>query len=300
MNIRKQIYGETGLQESPLVPVKKPKGVKPDMLHTIPVFRAERRHGDTRVQDRFHIVDERARVTHAGSKYDAQLLNVCASGAMVAAAFEPVPWDRVTLELGDHRPIKCAVLWVKEGRIGLEFAEPIRLDRGDTAGVRDMIVRHFPDAQFEAPVEPEEQPEPAPAMSEEQRLERRNPLIRMGTLHYDYQSTAARLRNISTTGATIETSAALVPGAEPLLDLGEAGSVFATVVWKSGDQAGLHFNQPFDLKQFPKARPHGETASWEPPAYLRTNAHCDNRWADQVQPTSMGDINEDLDGFLKR
>ncbi|MEP7130579.1 MAG: PilZ domain-containing protein [Sphingomicrobium sp.] len=302
MNIRKQIYGETGLQESPLVCVKKPRGAKPGMLHSIPVVRAQRRHGDTRVQDRFHIVDERARVTHAGSKYDAKLRNICASGAMVAADFEPVPWDRMTLELGDHRPIKCAVLWVKEGRIGLEFAEPIRLDCADKekAGVRDMIERHFPDAKFEAPVEPQRQTARAAPIGEEQRLERRNPLIRMGTLHYDYQSTPARLRNISTSGATLETSAALVPGAEPLLDLGEAGSIFATVVWKSGDHAGLRFNQPFDLAQLPKAHAPSETASWQPPAYLRTNAHCDNRWADDVQRRSLGDINEVLGGFLKR
>jgi hypothetical protein len=164
-----------------------------------------------------------------------------------------------------------------------------------------MIMRHFPDAQFEAPVEPQERAAPAPPISEEHRLERRNPLLRMGTLHYDYQSTAARLRNISTAGATVETSAALVPGAEPLLDLGEAGSVFATVVWKSGDQAGLRFNQPFDLARFPKAHASSETAGWEPPAYLRTNAHCDNRWADDdVRRTSLGDIKGDLDGFLKR
>jgi hypothetical protein len=300
MNIRHQIYGETGLQQSPLVCVKKPKGAKASMLHSIAVSRAVRRHGDTRVQDRYHIVDERARVTHAGSSHEAELINVCASGAMVSAAFDPVPWDRVILELGDHPPIECAVLWVKEGRIGLEFAQPIRLDcaEKEKAGVREMIMRHFPDARFDAPAEAREQP--APRITDEQRLDRRNPLIRMGTLHYDYQSTPARLRNISTAGATIETSAALVPGAEPLLDLGEAGSVFATVIWTSGSQAGVHFKQPFDLSQLPKAAAPAGPASWEPPAYLRTNAHCDSRWEEQFQRARLNEISEDLDGFLKR
>lgn len=300
MNIRQQIYGETGLQESPLVCVKKPKGAKASMLHSITVSREARRHGDTRVQDRFCIFDERARVTHERSVYDAQLVNVCASGAMVAAPFEPVPWDRVTMELGDHRPIKCFVLWVKEGRIGLEFAQPIRLDRADReqAGLRAVILRHFPDAHFEPPVETQQRS--APTATEEQRLEHRNPLIRMGTLHYDYASTPARLRNISSIGATIESSATLVPGAEPLLDLGEAGSVFATVVWTAGTQSGLRFNQPFDLAQLPRARAPAGATSWEPPAYLRTNAHCDSRWEDQLQPASFNDVNEDLDGFLKR
>jgi hypothetical protein len=300
MNIRQQIYGETGLQESPLVCVKNPKGAKANMLHTIPVARAESRHGDTRLQDRYRIVDESARVTYGEATYDAQLINICGSGAMVSADFEPVPWDRVALHLGDRAPVDSTVLWVREGRIGLEFTHPIRLDHAEgehATTIREMIMSRFPDARFEPAVEPRE-PAARP-MTEEQRLERRTPLIRMGTVHYDYQSTPARLRNISSTGATIETSAALAQDAEPLLDLGEAGSVFGTVVWKDGDRAGLRFNQPFDLSQLPKAHSHSSSASWEPPAYLRNNAHCDSRWEDQNHG-SLTELNEDLDGFLKR
>jgi hypothetical protein len=44
----------------------------------------------------------------------------------------------------------------------------------------------------------------------------------------------------------IETSAELAPGAEPLIDIGDAGSVFGTVVWAAGGRAGLRFNEPFD------------------------------------------------------
>jgi PilZ domain-containing protein len=300
MNIRQQIYGETGLQESPLVCVKNPKGAKAKLLHSVSVSRAESRNGDTRVQDRFRIVDESARVTHCAATYDVQLINICGSGAMVSADFEPVPWDRVALHLGDHEPIDSTVLWVRGGRIGLEFTQPISLDRADNeraTPIREMIMSRFPDARFERAIEPQE-PATQPNI-EEQRLERRNPLIRMGTVHYDYQSTPARLRNISSAGATIETSAGLAQGAEPLLDLGEAGSVFGTVVWLNGERAGLRFNQPFDLSQLPKARAHPVPASWEPPAYLRNNAHCDSRWQDQ-NPGSLTELNEDLDGFLKR
>jgi hypothetical protein len=106
-------------------------------------------------------------------------------------------------------------------------------------------MRHFPEVQFESVAEPQERS--TERSSDDQRLTQRSPLLRMGTLHYDYESTPVRLRNISSHGATIETSAALVPGAEPLLDLGDAGSVFATVVWTIGDQAGLRFHQPLDL-----------------------------------------------------
>ena len=83
------------------------------MLHSITVSRAESRHGDTRLQDRYRIVDEFVRMTHCGATYDAQLINVCGSGAMVSADFEPVPWDGVALHLGDHPPVGSAVLWVR-------------------------------------------------------------------------------------------------------------------------------------------------------------------------------------------
>ncbi|HZC38152.1 MAG TPA: PilZ domain-containing protein, partial [Sphingomicrobium sp.] len=172
---------------------------------------------------------------------------------------EPQPWDRAKLHLDADRPIECKVLWIRDGRIGLEFAQPIKLECAESAQaavLRQVITRHFPDARFEPAAEqPVQAEESAP---EDQRISRRSPLLRMGTLHYDFKSTPARLRDISSFGATIETTAALVPGAEPLLDLGEAGSVFATVVWTRGDEAGLRFNQPFDLTQLPKARAQNE------------------------------------------
>ena len=76
-----------------------------------------------------------------------------------------------------------------------------------------MIMSRFPDAQFEPAPEPQEPA--AQPITDEQRLERRNPMIRMGTVHYDYESTPARLRNISSAGATIETSAALAKALNP-------------------------------------------------------------------------------------
>jgi hypothetical protein len=301
MNIRQQIYGEGGLERSPLVTVKKPKGAKADALHSIAVPREESRRGDTRAGDRYRLVGECVRVTHDGSTHDGRLINVCASGAMISAEFEPLPWDRAKLHLDAERPIASRVLWVRDGQIGLEFDHRIALDCSDSkqaTQLRQVITRHFPDAQFEARVEAEDQTvDPAP---EDQRLARRSPLLRMGTLHYDYASTPARLRNISTAGATIETSAALVPGAEPLVDLGEAGSIFATVIWTSGDQAGLRFNQPFDLGQLPKARSQTGPASWEPPAYLRTSGQRETGADEQWKQIPVNELNKDLDGSLKR
>jgi hypothetical protein len=206
----------------------------------------------------------------------------------------------VKLHLGDERPIDCKLLWLRDGRIGLEFAHEIELARAEdamAARLRNVIAGYFPDATFEAPVEP--QPEPDQEIEAENRAEQRHALIRRGTLHYDYQSTPARLHDVSSDGVMLETESALAPGAEPLIDFGEAGSVFGTVVWAEAGRAGLRFNQPFDWTQLLKAPAAPETPHWEAPAYLRNNSHCDSRWEENWKNMSANEL-RDLDGFLKR
>jgi hypothetical protein len=301
MNIRQRIFGNAGAGQSPLVTAKKPKGAKADMLHSIPVHREESRRGDTRLGDRYRIVGETARLTHDGSDYDAQLLNICGSGAMIRADFEPLPWDRVKLYLTDDRPLDCKVLWIRDGRIGLEFARAIRLDATDSAHasrLRELITRYFPAAKFDTPAEPQEQPEEV--VEDDNRLEQRHPLTRRGTLHYDYQSTTARLCDVSAAGVMVETDAALAPGAEPLMELGEAGWVFGTVVWAVGGRAGLRFNAPFDWAALLQPPSEAEVASWEEADFAHSNADADSRWEEHWKNMTINELNEDLDGFLKR
>jgi hypothetical protein len=167
MNTRQRIFGDA-LSQSPLVTVKKPSGVKANMLHTIRVRREESRRADTRVGDRHRMVGERFGVTHDGALREAELINICGGGAMIAANFQPRPWDCVDLHLGEAQPIACRVLWIREGRIGLEFDPALRLDVRDdaqAAGVRDLVARQFPQERFEAGAEGEDAPR------EEQRTE---------------------------------------------------------------------------------------------------------------------------------
>ena len=67
-------------------------------------------------------------LTHAGRSHAVQLVNLSGGGAMVAADFAPMLWDRVELHLGENGTVECAVRWLKGGRIGLEFAHETRLD----------------------------------------------------------------------------------------------------------------------------------------------------------------------------
>jgi hypothetical protein len=296
MNIRARIFGGK-TEESPVVSAKKPKGAKSDTLDSIAVRREEARRGNTREADRHRLANETVRVVHNGTAHEVELVNLSGGGAMVAGDFVPMLWDRVDLHLGEGGMIECAVRWIKGGRVGLEFAHETRLDCPAAQRVsllREVINRSFPDIEVEMPAAEERQPD---RVDEEQRAERRHPLIWSGVIHHDYQSNPVRLRNISETGALIECSAPLRVGAEPLLDLGDAGQVAAIVAWVVGDSAGLRFTQPFDLTQLAHARPDVAPAQWNRPGYLDPGEASDSPWGERL---SLGELRQELEGFMKR
>jgi hypothetical protein len=67
------------------------------------------------------------------------------------------------------------------------------------------------------------------AISKEERGAQRQTLIRKGVVHYDNQSTEVRVRNISTTGAMIESPTPLSAGSQLRLELSDTVSVPVTV-----------------------------------------------------------------------
>jgi hypothetical protein len=162
--------------------------------------------------------------------------------------------------------------------------------------LREVIARNFPDIELEVF---DEASDPAPD-AEEHRGGHRHPLIWSGLLHHDYQSTPVRLRNVSETGAMIECSAPLRVGTEPLLELGDDCSIFATVTWALGDSAGLRFHKPFDLTQLARARPNVAPAQWDCPEYLQPGAAADSPWDEQWGRMSLGELRQELEGFMKR
>jgi hypothetical protein len=302
MNIRSRILGGKAADE-PLLKGKQPKGVKADTLDSVPVVREASRTANTRDQDRHRLADdEQVRLVHRGKERTVQLVNLSGGGAMIAGKFNPKLWDRVELHLGEDGVLECAVCWIKGDRVGLEFAHETQLDCSpDERAVllRDVIARSFPDVEFEVGVVAA----PAPAegrQADEQRGDRRHPLIWSGTLHYDFQSSAVRLRNISEKGALIECETPLPVGAEPLLDLGEAGNLFGTVTWSVGDQAGIRFHSPFDMSQLARAKPQLAPVRWERPPYLKTDPTANSPWAKEWGRMSLNELRDELEGFLKR
>jgi hypothetical protein len=224
-----------------------------------------------------------------------ELINLSGGGAMIAGPFEPMLWDRVDLQLGKHGTIECKVRWIREDRFGLEFAHETRLDcTSDELAIvlRHVIERTFPHIVFP---ESDEFPPRAPEREDEHRSAPRHPLIWNGALHHDYQSSPVRVRNISSTGAMIETDAAVRVGSEPLLELSEAVSISATVEWAVGDQVGLNFHTPFDMNLLAESRPTVASTDWVPPAYLDPDRQSDDRWG----RLTLCELRQELEGFLK-
>jgi hypothetical protein len=300
MNIRAKIFGGGDAGGQALVlPPKRPKGAKTDLLHTVAVERHEHRRANTRGGDRHRLAAGQVRVQYQGSLYEVELINLSGGGAMVTGPFQPMLWDRVDLHLAEDGVIECAVRWLKGDRIGLEFAHETQLDCSPDEQaklLRTVIHENFKDLEFDAPGVDARPVVPV----DEQRVANRHPLIWSGTFHYDFHSSPVRLRNISSSGALVELQVPLPVGAEPLLDLGGAGSVFATVTWVIGDQAGLKFHSPFDMASLAQARPQVTPAKWERPAYLKPGAATDSPSAPEWERLSPTELQDQLDGYMKR
>ena len=210
---------------------------------------------------------------------------------MVSGGFEPLLWDRVDLHLGENGTVECAVRWIKDGRIGLEFSQETRLDctpEQRNGVLADVLASNFPEVQAE-PVSADEQ-------NSEHRRASRHPLIWSGLIHFNHDTSPVRLRNISASGALIESSTPVPEGAELLLDIGEAGNLFATVSWTRGDQIGLRFHSPFDLAHLSRSKPQVTSGNWDQPVYRRHGQDSGSPWGHQ----SLSELKAELEGFLKR
>lgn len=287
---------------SPLVPAKRGRGVEGDNLTSIPVDRRETRVADHREGDRHRLSTENVTVVHEGRSRDAELVNLSGGGAMVCTQFMPRLWDRVDLHLGEGAPIECAVRWIRGDRVGLEFAHETRIEgtpQERDSILLDVIRRTFPEVEsVPAPPAPEHHGANS-ALDDEGRAERRHPLIWTGQVFHDQEARPARLRNISATGALVETSDALPEGAEVLLDLGSGVEQTATVGWNRGEQSGLTFTEPFDLSRLAEARPEVTPQRWVRPGFLDLAPSQDSPWDDRWDRPTLEQLRDDLEGYLK-
>lgn len=302
-SIRSQIFGGEKPERRSLIGSKRPRGAKSDTLHSIAVARSEKRTSDTRADDRHRLADESVRLTHGDRTLDVQLVNLSGGGAMISADFAPMLWDRVDLHLGENGTVECAVRWIRDDRIGLEFAHETHIDCSPAERnelLNAVLARSFPDVVIECAAAAASDGNGAESGAEHGRIDPRHPLIWSGLIHYNHDSTPVRLRNISAKGAQIDCPIPLPLGAPLLLDLGDAGTIFGKVAWALGDQAGLTFDVLFDLGRLAHTRPEVAPARWAPPAYLRDGAETGSPWDERWGRLSLNELQNSLEGYLKR
>jgi PilZ domain len=274
-----------------------------DALDGVRVSRAETRRGDHRGGDRHRLEGETASAIYKKRSHDVEIVNLSRGGAKIRCNFKPRLWEMVELRFGEGPGLEGAVVWIKGGSIGLEFAHETKLDCSPeerAALLLEVIQRSFPDeVRLDGPdgvdAEDDQQEDGLGA-----RDEKRHPLIWKGEIHYAHDSNPVRLRNVSQGGALVDISVDYPRDAEVMLDLGDAGQFFVTVQWICGDQAGLRFVQPFDLACLANARPDVTPHSWTVPTFLDRDDSVDSAWDDRWGRSSIAEIRQDLEGYLKR
>ena len=135
---------------------------------------------------------------------------------------------------------------------GVETPEELQL-------VRDLGCSLVQGFIFGKPMPPEEARELAKKGSAAlpEQLPAREPrirIIRAALLHIDGQVKGARLRNISSGGALVESREEVEVGTRIQLDFAAGGLIDAEVRWTKGTQFGCQFDEKFNLKLLQQAQ----------------------------------------------
>ncbi|HET7816536.1 MAG TPA: PilZ domain-containing protein [Sphingomicrobium sp.] len=87
--------------------------------------RSVRRMFDERSEPREPAQSQAAVLELGGRRHRVRLANISASGAMVIVSAMPHIGEQVVLDVMDRGRVNGRVLWVKDGRIGVQFAAPL-------------------------------------------------------------------------------------------------------------------------------------------------------------------------------
>ena len=87
--------------------------------------RTVKRMFDSRGEQRVAAEQLSAVMVHRGREHVVRLVNVSASGAMVIFSAMPHIGEEVTIQLLGRDTIAGHVMWVRDGRIGVNFAAPL-------------------------------------------------------------------------------------------------------------------------------------------------------------------------------
>ena len=89
--------------------------------------RLQPRVAEQRVEPRREDLVDRAIVTFRGQAHLVPVRNVSPRGAMIESELIPHIGESVVVQLEDRAAIEAYVRWVREGQIGLNFRQTVRL-----------------------------------------------------------------------------------------------------------------------------------------------------------------------------
>lgn len=256
-------------------------------LAAIAVKREESRLTNQRREERHRNIVETAIVHFRRKKYEVPVVNVSSGGVMIQTDIEPWIGESVEIQFADCNRTKCVVRWIRGDRMGLEFNDETTII--GPASIQDYIIRRLRgDEAAESELDRSSKPNREP----------RHNLIWIATLHCNHDSIPARIRNISSEGAMVETKHKFEVGTELLLDLDEAGTAFAKVRWAKGGQIGLRFDAKFNLRNLTKCTPTAASisANGRPttymvkPKYLESEKSPDSPWAAMWDKFGLEDL----------
>ncbi len=287
-NLRAAILSGEALRPSSPVASKRrrEKTGEPGSITGIAIRREESRHVDQRRQERQLAQEQHAILIIRGERLEATVVNISPGGMMIECGpIELLIGEPVDIELADCNATTCLVRWVREPRVGLEFSEETTII--GSRSVQDFIIRSLRGQLEEVDAGAE------PALVNAKRAVRHR-LTWLGSIHFQGESTLARLRNISADGAMVECDWDFHLGTELLLDLEAAGTIVATVRWCRGGQLGLKFATRFDMRSLARAtevpieKPREPTAA---PGYtIDSGAATDRKPVGKLSLSQVADI----------
>ena len=87
--------------------------------------RTVKRMFDERCEDRIEADSQTAVLEHRGRRHVVHIVNLSSSGAMVIYPVMPHIGEEVSLQLLGRDAIQGHVKWVRDGRIGVHFADAL-------------------------------------------------------------------------------------------------------------------------------------------------------------------------------
>ena len=203
--------------------------------------------------------------------------------------------------------------WLRDDRVGLEFAHETRIDCDPEDARRPAARRHPPQLPATSPFDPSREissraesdgraADDDDAIANSRRTERRHPLVWMGEVYFNHNSEKVRLRNISEHGALIESPINYPLGAEVYCSTwATPASISRPSAGRAATRSGLKFKKPFDLKLLGKRQARSRAAAddpagTEPDGIGRPGQSLGRRWNRQ----SLDELRDDLEGYLKR